>query len=128
MSVRSVLPAFVLDAVLLLIFASMGRRSHELGMTAAGLLETAWPFLAGLGITWVATLAWRAPVSPIRTGLPLWGGTLVIGMFLRVLTGAGTALPFVLVATGTIGLMLVGWRGLAALLRGMQGTKNTPQR
>lgn len=128
MSARAVIPAFLLDAVLVLIFASLGRRSHELGLTLPSVFETAWPFLVGLMASWIIALAWKAPAAPLRTGLPLWVGTVILGMFLRALTGGGTALPFILVATGTIGLLLVGWRALAALLRSLQGEKRTPQR
>jgi hypothetical protein len=39
-----------------------------------------------------------------------------IGMLLRALTGAGTALPFVIVATITLGAFLLGWRALVALI------------
>lgn len=117
MTLRSVIPAFLLDAILILIFIGLGRASHERGNSMLGLLETGWPFLAALAVSWVVSLAWRAPAAPIRTGLPLWIGTLVLGMILRALTGEGTALAFVLVAAGTIGVMLVGWRTLAEIIR-----------
>lgn len=120
MNLRSTLPAFVLDALLIIVFAMLGRSSHTLELTAMGVLETAWPFLVGLAVSWIAAVVWRAPVAPIRAGLPLWIGTVAIGMLIRALTGAGTALPFVLVATGTIGLMLVGWRALSAVIRRMR--------
>lgn len=117
MPTRTLVQAFLFDVVLLAIFATLGRNSHTLGLTLGGIAETAWPFVVGLSVSWVLALAWRAPLAPIRTGLPLWVGTVVIGMLLRALTGAGTALPFVLIATGTIGLMLVGWRSLTELIR-----------
>lgn len=120
MNLRSTLPAFVLDALLIIVFAMLGRSSHTLELTAMGVLETAWPFLVGLAVSWIGAVVWRAPVAPIRAGLPLWVGTVAIGMLIRALTGAGTALPFVLVATGTIGLMLVGWRALSAVIRRMR--------
>lgn len=117
MSLRSVVPAFVLDVVLVIIFAGIGRGSHAREATLFGLFDTAWPFLLGLIISWLVTLAWRDPIAPVRTGLPLWIGTVLIGLLARSLTGQGTALPFVLVATGTVGLLLVGWRALTAIIR-----------
>lgn len=126
MQARSAIPALMLDVVLVCIFAALGRNSHTLGLSFGGILETAWPFLAGLAISWVVSLSWRSPVAPIRAGLPLWIGTVVIGLGLRALTGGGTALPFVLVATGTIGVLLVGWRALSAAIR--TGKTKTPQR
>lgn len=117
MSLRSVVPAFVLDVVLVIIFAGIGRGSHAREATLLGLFDTAWPFLLGLTISWLVTLAWRDPIAPVRTGLPLWIGTVLIGLLARSLTDQGTALPFVLVATGTVGLLLVGWRALTAIIR-----------
>lgn len=117
MNVRTVLPAFVLDVVLVTVFAGIGRGTHEREATVFGLFDTGWPFLLGLSISWLVTLAWRDPIAPVRTGLPIWVGTVLIGMLARALTDQGTALPFVLVATGSIGLLLVGWRALAALIR-----------
>lgn len=118
MNARSVVPAVALDVILVLIFATMGRNSHELGMTFIGVLATAWPFLVGLAVMWAVLRAWRNPVDPIRTGVPLWVGTVILGMLLRILvTDAQFVLPFFLVAAGTIGLMLVGWRALSALIR-----------
>lgn len=120
MNLRTVIPAFLLDAVLLLIFAGLGRSSHERGNNLVGLFETGWPFLAALAISWIVSLAWRAPAAPVRTGVPIWIGTLILGMIFRLLSGQGTALPFVLVASGTIGVLLVGWRTLAEMIRRRQ--------
>lgn len=118
MNPRSSLPAVVLDALLVVLFAGIGRRSHTLDLTVVGVLETAWPFLAGLAATWLIVAAWRHPVDPIRAGIPLWIGTIAFGMTLRVVaTGADFVWPFFLVATGTVGLLLVGWRALSARLR-----------
>ncbi len=46
--VKKYLPAAVVDVLLVLIFAALGRRSHEEASTIGGLLTTAWPFLTGL--------------------------------------------------------------------------------
>jgi hypothetical protein len=40
--------------------------------------------------------------------------TLVMGMLLRLTSGDGAALPFVLVATGVLTTGLVGWRAVHA--------------
>lgn len=112
--------ALVCDVALVTLFAGLGRSEHARAATLLGLFETAWPFLAGLAIMWIVTFAYRRPLSIVRTGIPVWIGTVAIGMGLRLLTGSGTALPFVLVATGTLAVFLLGWRAiatLAALLR-----------
>lgn len=106
-----------IDVVLILIFATIGRASHERGLSVLGILETAWPFLVAWGIGWGALRAWRAPDAALRTGVPLWLITVAGGMLLRAVTGAGTALPFIIVATLTLLLLLVGSRLVATLIR-----------
>lgn len=121
----------MLDAVLIVAFAATGRASHErgiLGEGGVGLATTAWPFLAALAIGWVLTLGWRRPVAPLRTGLPVWAVTVVGGMLLRWASDQGTALPFVIVATLTLLLFLVGWRliwQLVARVRRNRGQEET---
>ncbi|WP_340540703.1 DUF3054 domain-containing protein [Nocardioides sp. GXZ039] len=98
------------DAVLVIVFATIGRFSHEEGVTLGGVLETAWPFLVGLALAWTL-LVWReARPRSLGSGAVVWLGTLVVGMVLRHLTDAGTATPFVIVATLTLALFLLGWR------------------
>lgn len=108
--------ALALDAGSVLVFAAAGRSSHAREATLAGLIHTAWPFLAALALSWLVTLAWRAPARPLWPGLGLWLGTLGGGMALRALAGQGVALPFVLVAAGSLLAFLVGWRLVAAAI------------
>jgi hypothetical protein len=119
---RLTVPALVADVVLVVAFAAIGRASHAegvLGPGGAGLATTAWPFLVGLVAGWAAARAWRAPLAPVRTGIPVWIATVVVGMLLRAVTGQGVAVAFVVVATLTLAVFLVGWRaavrGVAAL-------------
>ena len=115
MSLRTVLPALAADAVLVAVFAAIGRASHG-EHPIAGLWTTAWPFLAALALGWIVSLAWRAPLRPVRTGVPVWLVTVAGGMLLRAASGQGTALPFIIVATVVVGLFLVGWRVVATLI------------
>lgn len=111
--------AFALDALLVIAFAAIGRASHEsgvLGERGLGLLTTAWPFVVALVAGWLASVAWRAPWAPLRTGVPVWAVTVTGGMLLRALLGQGTAIPFIVVATLTLLALLVGWRLVAATL------------
>ncbi|WP_194410797.1 DUF3054 domain-containing protein [Microbacterium cremeum] len=107
--------ALAIDVFLVLVFAAIGRASH--GEELSGILVTAWPFLVGLAAGWLVTLAWRAPAAPVRTGLGVWAVTVAGGMLLRAATGEGTAFAFIVVATVTLLVLLVGWRIVAALLR-----------
>lgn len=106
--------ALTADVVLTLVFAIIGRASHAESLDAAGVLDTWWPFLAALLIGWLVSLAWRAPLGIVRSGIPIWLITVAGGMLLRAASGQGTALPFIIVATLTLALFLLGWRALFA--------------
>lgn len=114
---RTIIGAFVVDALLVVLFAVIGRASHAESLSVVGVAETAWPFLVGLVAGWLATLAWRAPLAPLRTGLGLWAVTVAGGMLLRLVAGQGVATAFIIVAAVVLLLFLVGWRALVALLR-----------
>jgi Protein of unknown function (DUF3054) len=111
------LPAFVVDVLFVLLFAFLGRVSHVEGVTLAGVLETAWPFLAGLVLGWVVVRAVRHRwPAEVLDAVPVWLLTTALGLLLRVLSGTGGApLSFVAVATVVLAAFLLGWRSLAAL-------------
>jgi hypothetical protein len=109
-------PAAVIDIVCVLVFCTVGRRSHDEGLTLAGVAETAWPFLTGTVLGWLVIRGWRRPTALVPTGLVVWVATVVIGMALRKVTGQGTAVSFVVVASIATAILLLGWRGVAAVL------------
>ena len=108
--------AALLDVCCLLAFVAIGRASHDHGESAAGLASTAWPFLAGLALGLLAARAWRRPAAIVPAGLGAWLGAAGLGMLLRVLAGQGTAPAFIGVALAFLGLFLLGWRAVAAVL------------
>ena len=100
----------MIDAALVVGFAALGRRSHEEGVTASGVIEVAAPFLIALAAGWLVARAWRAP-SALRSGVVIWGVTVVGGLALRGLAfDRGVAPSFMVVAALTLGVLLVGWR------------------
>jgi len=110
--------ALVIDLVLVVVFAAIGRATHDgdvLGPAGSGLATTAWPFVVALLVGWIVTRAWRRPAAIAKTGLPVWAITVALGMVLRALSGQGVAVAFVVVATTTLAVMLLGWRGIARL-------------
>jgi Protein of unknown function (DUF3054) len=115
--VRRALIALFADALCLLVFATIGRRSHAEGLTVAGIARTAWPFLAGAGVGWLLVGGWRRPFTVIPTGVAVWVGTVVGGMLLRKATSAGVSTSFVVVASLATAVLLLGWRAVAAALR-----------
>lgn len=108
--------AFAADVVCVVVFCTIGRRSHEHGLTVSGIAETAWPFITGTVAGWVAARAWRTPTSLYPSGLIIWVCTVVLGMLLRKATSAGTAASFIVVAALTTAALLLGWRAIATAL------------
>jgi hypothetical protein len=109
--------ALLADIVCVIVFCTIGRRSHAEGLTVAGIAQTAWPFLAGTGVGWLLGRGWRRPFAIVPTGLAVWVCTVVVGMLLRKATAAGVQTSFVIVASAATAVLLLGWRGAAALIR-----------
>src|ERR1700722_18228234 len=113
--VRRAMIALSADVVCVIVFCVIGRRSHAEGLTVAGIARTAWPFLAGAAAGWLLIRGWRRPFTVIPTGVAVWVGTVVLGMTLRKLTSAGVSASFVVVASVSTAVLLLGWRATAAL-------------
>ena len=71
----------------------------------------------------MAARAWRHPLAPWPTGVIVWAATLVVGMLLRLASDQGVQVAFVIVAALTLAILLVGWRGVAALIARRSGTR-----
>ncbi|WP_108248678.1 DUF3054 domain-containing protein [Planctomonas deserti] len=108
--------AAVFDLVSVILFVLVGRVSHGEAVDAGGVLSTAWPFLVGLAIGWIASVAWRRPYGVVRPGLIVWASTVVLGVLLRFVTGVGAETSFIVVTAVVLGALLVGWRAFAMLL------------
>src|SRR5258705_11867718 len=109
--------ALFADVGCVLVFCMIGRRSHAEGVTVAGIAQTAWPFLAGTGVGWLLIGGWRRPFTVIPVGVVVWVCTVVVGMVLRKVTSAGVSTSFVVVASVSTAVLLLGWRAAAALFR-----------
>ncbi|MDR7080844.1 putative membrane protein [Arthrobacter ginsengisoli] len=105
------------DAALILLFAAIGRDAHQRGDIITGVFATAWPFLAGGALAWLALRLWRSPLAVWPAGVGVWLGAVTVGMLLRAATGQVVVLPFVIVALLSLGLFLLGYRLLAAVVR-----------
>ncbi len=106
---------FFADAVGVLVFCTVGRRSHDEGLNITGVVTTAWPFLTGTAIGWLAARAWQRPTAVVPTGVVIWLCTVVIGMVLRKASSAGVAASFVVVAASVTAVLLLGWRAAVGL-------------
>lgn len=112
------------DMLALLLFATIGRRSHgeAAGLAAvAEVARTALPFAVG----WLAVAPWAGAFTPARTaGLgPMlratslgWAGGLLVGAVVRALMiGRPSPLSFYIVTFLAALLLLGGWRAVFAL-------------
>ncbi|HEV7582305.1 MAG TPA: DUF3054 domain-containing protein [Mycobacterium sp.] len=103
------------DVLCVLVFCAVGRRSHDEGLNITGVVTTAWPFLTGTAIGWLAARAWQRPTALVPTGVVIWLCTVVIGMVLRKASSAGVAVSFVVVAASVTAVLLLGWRAAVGL-------------
>lgn len=113
------LPAlsWLADAALVVLFAVLGNRAHDTGLSPTHIGATAWPFLTGLVLGWLLTRSWKRPSQLWPAGAAVVIVTVAVGLALRVLfTDGGAELSFILVATGTLGLLLMARRLLTAWL------------
>lgn len=101
------------DVVAVIVFAVIGRATHGEGIGPVGVAGTAWPFLAGLVVGWVLSRLWQRPLA-LPAGMVIWAATVGGGMLLRAYSGQGTAPAFLVVAAIVLGVLLIGWRAVAA--------------
>ncbi len=103
-------------------FAPSGGAATTKGSTVTGVATTAWPFLSGTAVGWLASQAWRRPTAVYPTGVVVWLCTVAIGMLLRKVTAAGVAGSFIVVASTVTALLLLGWRAIAQPRRRSAGS------
>ncbi|MBG0740201.1 DUF3054 domain-containing protein [Paeniglutamicibacter antarcticus] len=120
----TVIYAGIADLVLVLVFAAVGRASHAEQNPVLGAAATAWPFVAGLALGWLASRAWRAPLRLWPHGVAVWAITIAAGMVFRLLSGQSAQLPFVVVALIVLAVFLLGHRAVAGRLS--RRTKHAP--
>lgn len=107
----------LIDVFLVVLFAFQGRSAHESGNSIIGVLDTAWPFLAGLAIGWIITRQWKNTTGGLPVVFQIWPAAIMlalvtwaIGLLLRSVTGDTNHGMFPVVALGFLLLMMVGWR------------------
>ena len=122
-----ILPAIAVDVICILVFAIVGRSSHQEATDLLGVAHTAWPFLAGCLLGTLIGRTWRHPYA-LTSGVAVWLGTVIGGMTLRVLTGAGVQLSFVVIASIVLALFILGWRAGLRLIQRARAKISEPER
>ncbi|MDF3050289.1 MAG: rane protein [Pseudonocardia sp.] len=112
---RVALLAGAADAVAVVVFAAVGRLSHGEADDLLGLIGTAAPFGAGLVAAWATPVVRREPAS-LRAGAVAVVCAAGIGLLLRAGFTGSLPLSFAVVATASLAVLLLGWRGLAAVV------------
>ncbi|MFC5993123.1 DUF3054 domain-containing protein [Pseudonocardia hispaniensis] len=107
--------ALAADAVAVVVFAALGRLSHDESGDLLGLLGTAAPFLIGLAAAW-ATPWVRAHPIELRSGAVVVGGTAVLGLLVRAAFTGRLPASFAIVAGLSLVVLLLGWRVIALLV------------
>ncbi|MGC2941619.1 MULTISPECIES: DUF3054 domain-containing protein [unclassified Brevibacterium] len=121
---KSHLPiALIVDLILVVLFTIVGHYTHSHNFELQGLVTTGWPFVAALVIAWLLTAVWDRPIAPLATGTGVWAITVLVGLVLRGVTGAGgepgsVPVSFMIVATSLNLITLVGWRLIATAVAG----------
>ncbi|GAA1225742.1 DUF3054 domain-containing protein [Pseudonocardia alaniniphila] len=108
--------AFAADVIAVVVFAAVGRISHDEAESLSGLLATAAPFLIGLVAAWATPLVRAHPVG-FRAGAVVLAGTAVLGLLLRAaFTVQLPPLVFVVITVVSLAVLLIGWRALSLLV------------
>ena len=87
---KSHLPiALIVDLILVVLFTIVGHYTHSHNFDPQGLMTTGWPFVAALVLAGLLTAVWDRPIAPLATGTGVWAITVLVGLVLRGVTGAG---------------------------------------
>lgn len=113
------IPALAADVAAIAVFALFARIAHQtddMPLNVAGWLSTLWPFLLGVALSWVLIVLARwngARVAP--AGVAAWLVTAVAGLGIWGLrNGEVPHWSFIMVAAVMSGLLMLGWRAVAA--------------
>ncbi len=114
---RAWLLPLLLDLVCVLAFAAAGKGSHEPGRSEWVVLAIVWPFALAVLVAHAGLRARGVAPGTVRpAGLVVLVVTYVLGMVLRVVSGRGIAVGFLVVAAIFLAVTLLGWRAVAAVL------------
>ncbi|PPG28005.1 DUF3054 domain-containing protein [Pseudoclavibacter sp. RFBB5] len=98
----------IVDLLLVVVFAVIGRMSHAEGLSLAGIVTTGWPFVLGLLLAWVLVTLFRwKPWRPFPAGVFVWIVTVGGGMLLRLMIGDTAEVAFIIVASIVLGAFLL---------------------
>ncbi|WP_151640755.1 DUF3054 domain-containing protein [Corynebacterium sp. 11A] len=113
---------FLGDVLAIVLFALLARIAHQsdtMPLSAAGVADTAWPFLIGALLAWgVIYLAALEPWRIAPAGISVWLCSVIAGLGIWGLRhGALPHWSFIIVASLMSLVLLLGWRLVAARMQ-----------
>ncbi|WP_151549410.1 MULTISPECIES: DUF3054 domain-containing protein [Corynebacterium] len=113
---------FLGDVLAIVLFALLARIAHQsdtMPLSAAGVADTAWPFLIGTLLAWgVIYLAALEPWRIAPAGISVWLCSVIAGLGIWGLRhGALPHWSFIIVASLMSLVLLLGWRLVAARMQ-----------
>lgn len=110
---RPVWSAFVLDLICVVLFAAGGKSAHDDSSTWWVILRIAWPYALACAIGWAFVLRRRwDPWQWRPAGVAVLASTYILGMVLRLISGRGIAIGFLVVAIVFLTATMLGWRAV----------------
>ena len=110
------MPWLLLDVAWIVLFAIIGRQSHNEGSALLGIIGVAWPFLVGYAVGAFSVRLARTPRSLARI-IPVWLLTIIIGMAIRTIQkGRAPESAFIIIATIALAVGFIGWRLIVSAL------------
>lgn len=105
----------LLDVLSVVVFVLIGRSAHGHHESVAGIAATAFPFLTGTLLGWLASRAWKSPMEVFPTGMIVWIATVIVGQAVRLIVGQGSTFLFLMVSLAFLCIPILGWRVIASL-------------
>ncbi len=104
------------DLACVLVFAVAGKSSHEASSSEWVVLAIVWPFALSVAFAHAGLLVRGLQTHRVwPEGVTVLVVTYVLGMLLRVLSGRGIAVGFLVVAAVFLTLTMLGWRAVVRL-------------
>ncbi|CAN5515772.1 DUF3054 domain-containing protein [soil metagenome] len=107
----------VADLVCVLVFAAAGKGSHEAGASEWVVLAIVWPFALAALVAHAGLFRAGRPAERVwPEGVVVLATTYLLGMVLRLVSGRGIAVGFLVVALIFLTVTLLGWRAVRRLV------------
>ncbi len=102
--------SFVCDLVVVVVFVAIGRHTHDRHSSFNDFLRILWPFALSVLLASLVVRRTMKAKTAVAQGAVIAIVTTAVAMALRVLSGQGTAIAFIIVSLVFLGAAMIGWR------------------